>query len=267
MKLALKRQGPHWEKTFYKLAAEYANEKCRFQWNDSGAIERIVNVVALQLEVPETGSLLVVLGSWIQGKVNPTCMLPGTKQSNNETPEEAISRLLKQEYAVLGNHVKLGSCQSRAHWKTSPSCGFRTKYVRSVISAKLEAPPESIHFVKAAPKGAQGAERGDQDRLPREGGQQTLKPLRSTPRRLQRAPTRHGERDPLPQLLPNSVSYTAPEMYLVWHGTGEEIDLVAWLTQEEYDLVRSLDGERQLKVWLSSIAVDPTLMQPNLRRT
>merc|ERR1712216_55966 len=152
LRIALQKQGgPGWEKNFYKLAAEWSNEKCTFQRNCAGAIERIVNVVALQLETRDTGYLLVSLGNWTQGKVTPQCMLPGTKQSNNETPDDAIGRLLKQ-----------------THWKASASSGFRTKYVRSVVSAKLEVPPESIHFVKAAPKGTIGSERNDQERSPTE---------------------------------------------------------------------------------------------------
>lgn len=290
---------PDWQKCFQKLAEEYMIGKCDIMYTPSGAVERIVHIAVLSLESRD-GHFLVQLGSWSQGKVVPTCLLPAQKQKNGEGAEEAVQRLLKQEFSVLGSNVKLGATHTQTHWKNSPSYGVRTKYIRSVVSVKLEISVQSVPFVKATrketacslnpvdvPSGMvkQDSHRGSympteqpilgQNQQPHLGhlhkrsgsfiGRDLSSHLSS---RFRPAHKHEGKNNNQVQTCdshrckkgPKTYANGVPEMYMLWHG--DEIELCAWVTNEEFEYLRGHSGERQLKFWLSTVSVDPTLMPP-----
>lgn len=242
-----------WQRCFHRLAEEYAGGRCELAYSANRQVERIVHVAALWLESCD-GSILVQLGIWCMGRLTPTCRLPAMKQTLDQSPEDAIMQLLKQEFVPFGVDPRLGTSQTQTHWNDSPQFGVRTKYVRTVVTAKLDASLEAISCVKALrkpslqndPTSGQRASALKNDTRPI-----VVAPLQSQKSRIPRRST--------PRYA-NQIASKAPEMYMLWHGT--DIQLCAWVSPEEFDHLRGPVGERQLKLWLSSVTVDPTIMPP-----
>lgn len=270
---------PDWQKCYHKLAEEFTTDKCDLTWNCDGVIERIVHVANIHLETRDGGLFLVQLGNWSQGKVHPTCLLPGAKQTRGELAGDAIQRLLKQEFSAFGTHVRLGNCQAQTHWRKSPAYGVRTKYVSTVVEGKLEVAVESVHLTKTTPKGMTATNLMDSSTAtettnPRNAwhgrGPRQSRSSNSHRDQHQRPSTHHcqrhsrpGHRPGLPALATARLSLAStpvPDIYMLWHG--DEIELLAWLRHAEFEDLRSLAGERLLHFWLSSVIVDPTQMPP-----
>lgn len=236
-----------WERWFEKVSHEYSSKKCELVKNAQGQIERHVNVAGLHVEARD-GRFLVQLGIWKDGEVHPTCLLPSCKQAVGEGAEESINRLLKQEFVAFGHHVRLAGNTCRTHWRLSPTHGLRTKYTRCVMMGKLDVSPESIHFPKVPKKRKRSKDRDLGESAP-------SSPPKTWDRSL--AASESDKRDEA-----DSRAISQPEMYMLWHGLGEEIDICAWLTSEEFRILRSPVGQRQLLVWFSTVAVDPSVMPP-----
>jgi len=247
------RKGCDWQKCLQKLTEEYTHEKCELVKNIDGDIERVVNIASLHVETRE-GLFLVQLGTWRHGKVHPICLLPSTKQSVGESTEDAISRMLKQEFFQFGTHVRFASSHSQTHFRQSPSHGLRTKYTRSVMMYNLEISPESVHFAKVPRKTKQSMMRARQEA--REVDLQQRHTL------LQKGPTHLQLAERCRSSLQMPAHSRSQDIYMLWHGLGDDIDLCTWLSQEEFEHMRSPEGERHLHYLLASVSVDPMIMPP-----
>lgn len=273
---------PKWMKRFQVLGEEFCHERCDLVWNSHQEIERIVYVAALRLEARDGSHILAQFGHWKFGHVQPTGVLPAIKQIITESSEEAIQRLLKQDFAVFGNHVKLSpQVDVQTHWHQCPTFGMRTKYVRSVMEGKLEIARESVQFTKATPKGFVSGQDDDKARkksfavnsrmsmfhaqrslrMSMFQRQKSLGHQESFKDRPEHRQSVSGRRPTLPALESNhGPRPKMPEMYLLWHG--DEIGIFAWQTDEEFNDLQKGNGQSQLHRWVNSVSIDPTLMPP-----
>lgn len=278
LRLDMKEKGvANWQQCFDKLCAEYTNGYCDIVRNPTNAtIERVVNIVALRLEAREGSPILVQLGCWSHGKVLPKCLLPGAKMVKGELVEDAAHRLLKQGFSPFAGNVKIGSCRVLTHWRDSPSFGIRTKYVRSIVSGKLEVDPSTLNVMKATLK-VNAPNIQDLADKPVVGSQTFLEQRRGNLRRKTDSDGRTigassrkakpGHRPQLPVLAQchaKTIPIDMKDMYLLWHG--DDIDLCTFLLEDEFDHLRSPAGERQLKNLLATFIVDPTAMPPKTGR-
>merc|ERR1712176_1194450 len=105
-----------------------------------GQLERIVAVVAIQLERPDDGRILAQVGKWEDGKgAKPSCMLPGLKRGRGELPHKTVQQLLDADLSPWMKGVRMGDSEDDTWVMESASFGIRTKYLRTVHSATLHA--------------------------------------------------------------------------------------------------------------------------------
>jgi len=241
-------------KKYENLLEEFLLGLCKLQRNMYGAVERIVSVTALNF-VNSDDLLLVQVGFWREGKIVPSCMLPAAKQQAHETPEDALQRILRTEYKALDGIVKVVNQQTQTHWRDSPSYGVRTRYTRTLIHGRIDGNADSISLPVAMKKTrSRFTIVHDHNDL-----QQSLAGMISANAR--RASTFRG---PLVTKAMTQSTLAARtrvydhDVYLTWHN--EDIVLSAWLQFEEFDFLRSPEGERQLKFLVQSAKVDPTMM-------
>lgn len=231
-------------KKYENLLEEFMLGLCKLQRNVYGNVERIVNVTAFNVQTSDNLSLVQV-GFWREGKLTPSCMLPATKQEANETPEDALQRILRTEYKPLDGLLKVVNQNTQTHWHHSPSYGVRTKYTRTLIHARIDGDAHAIKLPKALKitRTRVTPTHDDQDlELPG----------------IQHRPASVGRKSISQHAsCPRGKVYDH-QLYLTWRSN--DIKLSAWLQAEEFEYLRSPEGERQLKFLVQSVKVDPTLL-------
>merc|ERR1712032_491971 len=110
----------------------------------------IVSLVALRLERPKDGHILINVGKWEDGKgAKPSCVLPGTKKTRVELPHEALQRILDTELAPFVSGMINVHSDVDTNVTESANYGIRTKYVRTVQYANLKPTFNTPKFVMA----------------------------------------------------------------------------------------------------------------------
>lgn len=134
-----------------KLEQEILELKCSLSFNTHGQAERVVpNPISVLRLARSDGRILVQLGKWHTEtqSVSIKCGLPGTKNQPDETRDQAIQRLLKEELFPLAEKVTLGRIEQRDDWMESSKYGIRTKYTRAIHHGELHGEwPDEIPFM------------------------------------------------------------------------------------------------------------------------
>jgi len=235
----------------------------------SGGAERVVSVLALQIEASEDQIednfekrslltshslhvkqkyILAQIAKWEGGEIKPSCTLPGFKMARGELPGEATQRLISSRLAACVGNVRITKVERETKWKDSSKYGVMTKYLRNVCSAEMDVPLNAkICSVKSA------------DHMSFLMTSQLTSVSIRAKQSNQRAGSfyatewKHRE-DPD---LPDSNVYVIPSgpdtaTFYAWLSSGDfkslsapegEKDLVAWVSRLEYDGTAVSDGE------------------------
>jgi len=131
----------HWRThsgAFQNLRQEVSDGRSVLMVDGVGEVMRVVAVLALRIQNNE-GHIFVQLGKYDHqlGKVTPALLLPGGKQERGETSNEAAQRILETRLSCMKDAVEFEEVERKVEWKNSKGIGVRTKYLRTVCSAKL----------------------------------------------------------------------------------------------------------------------------------
>mmetsp|Transcript_17997 Transcript_17997/g.42040 ORF Transcript_17997/g.42040 Transcript_17997/m.42040 type:complete len:1060 (-) Transcript_17997:220-3399(-) len=109
------------------------------------SVMRVVRLVLLRLKNKD-GMLCLQLAHCTSGKIIPQLNFPGGKVLGNETPDEAMRRLLHERLHSLEASIAVVSSKTEVQVQPSPTFGIQTKYIKTIFETELQA-----HMVNEAP--------------------------------------------------------------------------------------------------------------------
>lgn len=203
-----------------KLREEVEKGKSVVMMNGNNELERVVSVVALRAE-DDDGRVFAQLGK-LTAEGAPeevACQLPGGKQQQGELTTEALQRILQAKLEPLADKVEILGTERLVEWNMSRGVGLKTKYLRTVCSARLQTPfPLNVipvQAIKAGPPYLQAA-----------SATQDLSGIRSP--------------------LATRTAYAVAER--------DHENLYAWLRPDELEHLSSPAGEADLSWWLGELS-------------
>mmetsp|Transcript_33878 Transcript_33878/g.79213 ORF Transcript_33878/g.79213 Transcript_33878/m.79213 type:complete len:1120 (-) Transcript_33878:55-3414(-) len=125
-------------KTLLDLELEVRDGRCHLVMGPSGEICRTVRLAVLRLMNKE-GQICVKLAEYRNGACRPKFQLPGRKVDRNESPEDTIARVWDEEFRGLAGFMQHDTLETFIEDEESASFGLRTKYIKTVQNAILEA--------------------------------------------------------------------------------------------------------------------------------
>jgi hypothetical protein len=213
--------------------------------NGKGEIERIVTVIALHIQREDSKELLVQIAKKKGNVFEPSCQLPGGKQSRGELTGESARKWLANKLSPLVDCVQARRLEQKVEIKESKEYGVRTKYLRTICFCDLTA---SGHwFSSASPDGA----------LP----MQPLSPSSGNGLRC----SERGEMSPM-GLSPMSGWYTpngtgrhglrqrSDNVFNHQVANSDDAKLYAWVSPAEFEFLSSAAGEEELRAWVSFLS-------------
>jgi len=140
-------------KTLTDLEQEVVAGKCHLVIGPTGEVGRVVRLVVLRL-LNQEGKVCVKIGQGASDDFKVKFQLPGTKVEAKEHPEEAILRLLDEDFQPLRGAIRWDKVETVVDYEHSASFDLQTKYIKTVQTAVLEATMdfanESVPFLQTA---------------------------------------------------------------------------------------------------------------------
>eukprot|EP00971_Amphidinium_carterae_P128051 2536483-Amphidinium_carterae.1 len=123
---------------FGELETELEAGNCHLMLGPDGpsSIQRCVRLVLLQLTNSE-GHLCVQLADVADGVCNASLHLPVGRVTGNETPADAVRRVIEEKIHILASGIQLVAVDTLIEYGASATYGMRTKYIKHVCTAEL----------------------------------------------------------------------------------------------------------------------------------
>mmetsp|Transcript_46299 Transcript_46299/g.107720 ORF Transcript_46299/g.107720 Transcript_46299/m.107720 type:complete len:1151 (+) Transcript_46299:90-3542(+) len=260
------------QEDYFELVKEVEMEKCAIQTDIHGVLERIVPVFTIKIKRPSDNHILVEVGKFDKGAIWPSCALPGSKRPRGELPEKTYERVLLKDL----NFVAAGLCtlgaESQVEVKESQHFGMLTKYLRTVQHAELSPdftwprmPCMRAEFpVAESPTAGDGYERSRKSsRSIGLGG----RPSFGNMARRSSQHTVHSEVDYVPDLA-DKVNLKELSDEPVWlRETGDKVRLYCWLSEANFEFLKSHIGKARMSNWLAKMDVKLALGSFNALET
>jgi hypothetical protein len=252
-----------------KLYDEVARGKCTLLLNDAGELERVASVVALQLE-DERGDIFFQVGKHehvLDAVAVPMCQLPGGKQDRGELPGDALQRILDTKLKPLKKCVRLAGIDRQVNTSESKDYKVRTKYLRTIYSAKFTDCLEALRIksnaheywdVPASPSSHRASKCSLTESADLMGPVGTRKKRMSTTSTgswdgdKTGTKTRKGKRQ-----IPFSA-FAEKDVFVF--SESDKACFYAWLPSNHVDFLKSSAGEPVLQKWLASLDFDPAAL-------
>jgi len=195
-------------------------------------VTRVVQVAAMNIFSPNIDDrLFVKLGSIQNGQIFATCELPGTKVKAGERLQDALHRFIFTELphafrqngileSAVGPETDILMQKSKKHLISS-------SYVRRTVSL-------TINWDQTGPVCA------------RRHTRRTFRSLARFGTFLFEKQTSHTRSQTLFESL---------TIYPVWDETAEHVYLYAWVTEEEFRVLKASRASGALQGWLSNLSV------------
>lgn len=223
-------------KTLSHLEDEVRKGQCTLVLKKFQQVSRITALVTLRMQRQDQRILCQLARIKEDHTVRIECLLPGTKQMEQEEADHAVHRLISQKLSPFEAGLQLGERDCSTEEKPSTRFRIPSKYISSNYFAE---------FV------------GDVD-LP---ALQIIRPVMEIT-----SETQHwliGTPQPLKQAYCNSTSSSTtgrsssgmpcPNVFCISSKDGLNKYLYAWLTDEEMDAYHTHSGRKELLRWISSL--------------
>jgi len=131
------------QKQLRDLEEEIQLQKCLLVSNGEGKVVRIVSAVRMSIINPD-GQVLAQIGKRRNGTVRAECLIVGTKVRLGETPDDAFSRLLVEDFHPIANFVSLVRKEQTITEKKSQMMGLPTKVTSYAYISTLTEPLDKL---------------------------------------------------------------------------------------------------------------------------
>lgn len=227
-----------------RLRREVETGRCSLEAEEAGKHCRVVPLMCVRIQQPN-GLILAVLGkvdsTWatsLGGKAR--CILPGSRILDGEQPRDTLNRFLATELAPMAKNLELDDdFQVLVEEGTSLNFGVRTRYLRSVFKATVDA---RFQWSKVARRLGMSHVRS-----PR-GATQNL----TLGRRFGAGASHYSA--PLPPDMYVLISKESDYGFGQLPPVNRSVTIYAWIPCWEYEWLRSSDiGRATLGAWLSAV--------------
>lgn len=238
-----------YRKEMQKLNTEVTSGKCTLIVNQYGLVQRVVAVVAVNVTRAD-GTVLVQIGSINDdGSCSPNCNLPGTKMERDETPTRAVLRLMYTEILPYMGATELLWTECSQLVKESEHYGVLTKYLRTVFHARLDSWFEAYKIPKIYAADVISSSKST------EPGRHSAAMI------FGHTSTRMNSEQPAPWKYFQEHRLHSRGVYIVT-STKMKTQAFAWLTEEEFKYLKSIEGKSDLEYWTKMMFVEPSLIPP-----
>jgi len=226
-----------------KLRQEISASKSSVTLDAAGQLERVVCVVVLRLQ-REDGRVLAELGKSQESKEAfiPCCQLPGVKQELGERATETLQRLF-DKLRLADHSVTVLHTERTMQCKQSRELGVRTKYLRTVVQARIEE--EDIGLPLMLRRLSHSVTRWPScNRLPTDyQASRTPTPARSSVGTVYSSGASQDK--------PCSSDYLGNPVYSA--RSRDKQTVYSWLPQQHFEHLSSSVGDKELAAWLESL--------------